>query len=121
MRVAVLPTQVADALEHVERVIVSHTLDCRVAGRAAVGVIYVRLTATPSNENAHESIAAAIDHIRRNAWARGGSAVVVSAEPEVTALVDPWGDVGDALPLMHAVKTRFDPGRLLAPGRTPWS
>jgi glycolate dehydrogenase FAD-binding subunit len=121
VRVAVLPAQVADALDHVERVIVSHALECRVAGRAAVGVIYVRVAATPSNENASESLAAAIDYIRRNAWARGGSAVVVSAEPSVLALVDPWGDVGDALPLMEAVKTRFDPNHVLARGRTPWS
>jgi FAD/FMN-containing dehydrogenase len=35
--------------------------------------------------------------------------------------VDPWGDVGDALPLMQAVKTRFDPNHVLATGRTPWS
>jgi glycolate oxidase FAD binding subunit len=121
VRIAVLPAQIADALEHVERVVVSHGLDCRVAGRAAVGVMYARILANPSAEQGLESVAAAIDHIRRNAWARGGSAVVISAEPAILALVDPWGDVGDALPLMQAVKTRFDPNRVLAPERTPWS
>lgn len=120
VRIAVLPAQVADTLDHVERVMVSHNLDCRVAGRAAVGVMYVRLIAPPG-ENAIESLAAAIDHIRRNAWARGGSAVVISVDPAVIALVDPWGDVGDALPLMQAVKARFDPHHVLAAGRTPWS
>lgn len=121
VRLAVLPTQVADMLDHVERVIVGHALDCRVAGRAAAGVIYVRIVADPSNASGIESVADSIDHIRRNAWARGGSAVLVSAEPAVVALVDPWGDVGDALPLMQAVKARFDPNRVLAPGRAPWS
>jgi len=121
VRIAVLPAQVADTLEHVDRVITSHSLEWRVAGRAAVGVMYARITASPSNQQATESIAAAIDHIRRNAWARGGSAVVVSAEPAVVSGVDPWGDVGDALPLMQAVKARFDPNHVLAPGRTPWS
>ena len=121
VRIAVLPAQVADTLDHVERVILSHNLDCRVSGRVAVGVMYVRLVATATNETAAESLAAAIDHIRRNAWARGGSAVVISAEPAVIRIVDPWGDVGDALPLMQAVKARFDPNHVLAAGRTPWS
>jgi len=121
IRIAILPAQVADTLDHVERVMVSHNLDCRVAGRAAVGVMFVRLIAAAANENAAESLAAAVDHIRRNAWARGGSAVVISAEPPVLGLVDPWGDVGDALPLMQAVKARFDPNHVLAAGRTPWS
>jgi glycolate dehydrogenase FAD-binding subunit len=121
IRIAILPAQVADTLDHVERVMVSHNLDCRVAGRAAVGVMYVRLLASATNENATESLAAAVDHIRRNAWARGGSAVVISADRSVLALVDPWGDVGDALPLMQAVKARFDPNHVLAAGRTPWS
>jgi glycolate oxidase FAD binding subunit len=32
-------------------------------------------------------------------------------------LVDPWGEVGDALPMMRAVKARFDPNGILNPGR----
>lgn len=121
VRIAVLPAQVADTLDHVERVMISHNLDCRVAGRVAVGVMYVRLSAGAESGNPVESLAAGIDHIRRNAWARGGSAVVISADPAAVGLVDPWGDVGDALPVMQAVKARFDPNHVLAAGRTPWS
>jgi glycolate oxidase FAD binding subunit len=121
VRVAVLPTQVGDMLEHVDRVAANHGLACTVSGRAAVGVLYARIGATSSDRPVAEAAAAAIDQIRQNAWARGGSAVVVSADPAVTGALDPWGDTGDALPLMRAVKARFDPHHVLAPGRTPWS
>ena len=31
--------------------------------------------------------------------------------------IEAWGSVGDALPLMRAVKARFDPNNTLNPGR----
>ena len=121
VRIAVLPTQVPDMIGHVARVALQHTLECRVAGRAALGVLYVRIGGAEKSRPAPESAAAAVDAFRKNAWARGGSAVVVSADPAVAALIDPWGDVGDALPVMRAVKARFDPNAILVPGRVPWS
>jgi hypothetical protein len=33
------------------------------------------------------------------------------------AQLDTWGNVGDVLPLMSAVKWQFDPGKTLNPGR----
>ena len=119
VRVAVLPAQVADVLDHVERVASQHGVECRVAGRVALGVLYVRIGGPDTSQPAPESTAAAVDLLRQNAWARGGSAVVVSADPAVAALVDPWGEIGDALGLMRAVKARFDPNRILNRGRGP--
>ena len=31
--------------------------------------------------------------------------------------LDVWGTVKDALPLMHRIKEKFDPGQTLNPGR----
>jgi len=119
VRVAVLPAQVADMLDHVERVSGQHALECRVAGRAALGVLYVRIGGAATPGPAPESTAAAVDALRQNAWARGGSAVVVSADPSILNQVDPWGDVGDGLPVMHALKARFDPNGILNAGHGP--
>jgi glycolate oxidase FAD binding subunit len=133
VRLAVLPTQVAGLVEHVEAVVSRHELDARIGGRAALGVIYVLFAGTSheerlatsdgnnlpqGNDNAQQQ-AAAIEELRRHALARGGSAVLVAASAAVKVIVDPWGEVGDGLPLMRSVKARFDPNGILNPGRGP--
>lgn len=119
VRVAVLPAQVGDVLGHAERVAAQHALECRVAGRIALGVVFARISGGENARPAPDSVRAAIDALRQNAWARGGSAVVVSVDPAIGHLVDPWGDVGDALPLMRALKARFDPNGILNAGHGP--
>ena len=44
---------------------------------------------------------------------RDGGSLVVLGKTEL----DAWGNAGDALPLMRAVKTQFDPKNTLNPGR----
>jgi FAD/FMN-containing dehydrogenase len=120
VRVSVLPTQLVDLFDSIDRVTARFGLGYRVSGRAALGVLYVRLS-----DDSHDADdmavrhASAVEELRQNAWARGGSAVIVASSPAVTALVDQWGDVGDGLPLMRAVKARFDPHRILNPGLGP--
>ena len=57
-----------------------------------------------------------IELLRLAAPEFGGAVVVLEAANEVKERVDPWGPV-NGLGLMRDVKRRFDPGRLLAPGR----
>ncbi len=47
----------------------------------------------------------------------GWASVIESAPPEFRAEVDVFGPAPSALPLMRALKSRFDPDRVLAPGR----
>jgi glycolate oxidase FAD binding subunit len=85
-----------------------------VVGRAALGVILARL----GGDSAQQS--AIVGNLRRDATARRGSAVLLSAPPDVKAQLGPWGPIGDAAPIMRAVKARFDPHGTLNPGRGPW-
>ncbi len=99
VKIAVLPTDVADMLSIVQRLASAAGVECAISGRGALGIILVRL---PEGH--------LIDDVRREASARGGSAI---APGHPVAL-------GDARPIMRAVKARFDPQHILNAGVTPW-
>ena len=117
IKMAVLPSDVPAMLEHVERLSASRSVAYRAGGRAALGVVFVRLS---DHTDAHPSI---ITDLRRAAKASGqgspGSIVLLEADATVRAAIDVWGDIGDALPIMKSIKARFDPHGTLSPGRGP--
>ncbi len=76
---------------------------------ATVGVAYAAL---PAQEGV-----AALAGLRAAIAPYDGSAVVLSAPPPVRDGLDHWGPVPDSFALMERVKDRFDPERLLSPGR----
>jgi glycolate oxidase FAD binding subunit len=53
----------------------------------------------------------------RAAVEREAGSLVVLHRPEGMPALDAWGNPGDALPLMRALKQRFDPRATLNPGR----
>ncbi len=114
LKLASLPTDTGDLLAAVERVTSSAHAECDLVGRAALGILLVRLG---GDAEAHPRI---VDELRREAARRGGSAIVVSASDERLSLDTRWGSIGDAQPLMRAVKARFDPHRTLNRGLSPW-
>jgi glycolate oxidase FAD binding subunit len=114
VKVAVLPTDVAEMLATIERASADASVESAVAGRAALGILLLRLGGSPST---HPRI---IDELRKSATTRGGSAVIVSAGDDVSAAVARWGSVGDAEPVMRAVKARFDPHNILNRRLAPW-
>jgi len=76
---------------------------------ACTGVAYAAL---PADEGCAE-----LPGLRAALAPYDGTVVVLSAPAAVREGLDHWGPVGDALDLMRAVKDRFDPDRLLSPGR----
>ena len=61
------------------------------------------------------SAAGQLPQLRRELEAAGGSLMVLN-QPAETKL-DCWGTLPDSLPLMREIKSRFDPERVLNPGR----
>ncbi len=57
-----------------------------------------------------------VTRLRAGAGSFGGSAVVLEAPAAIRDGLDVWGPV-QALDLMRSLKSQFDPGRRLAPGR----
>ena len=86
----------------------------RVRGRAAVGVLEIGAGV------AGKTISTSLERLRRDLEQLDGTAVVThlpGARPGAEEdAVDRWGPVR-GLPLMRAVKDRFDPDHRLAPGR----
>lgn len=58
-----------------------------------------------------------IERLRARLSPAGGSAVVLQLPETLRAGIDVWGPVSGTLPLMQEIKRRFDPSRVLSPGR----
>jgi glycolate oxidase FAD binding subunit len=114
VKLAVLPTDVADILDRIGTIVTERHVEHAIIGRAALGILLLRLGGTL------EAQAAIITELRREASGRGGSAVLSSAPPELLHDIGRWGPATDAMPLMRAVKQQFDPLNTLNPGVGAW-
>jgi glycolate oxidase FAD binding subunit len=113
LKIAVLPSHVGDLVDLIERATASHSVDYRVGGRAALGVLFLKLR---GDVERHMEI---VKEVRRAAVGQGGSAVLLSTPVSVEQRVDAWGEAADSRRTMQAVKARFDPHGTLSPGRGP--
>jgi glycolate oxidase FAD binding subunit len=95
VKFSVLPTHIAKTIEAIERM-----------GRAdwsavvqGTGIGWLALDAP-------------LTELRAEVESDGGSLAIIRGQR-----IDAWGDAGDALPLMRAIKQQFDPKGTLNPGR----
>lgn len=107
LRCAVLPSQVADAVDAIaeldEEALISATL--------GAGVIRIRYPHEP------EAPSERIDDVRVVVARFGGSAVVERAPASVKAGIDVFGPSRRDFAIMGRLKDAFDPEGILAPGR----
>lgn len=102
-----LPAEIAETAEVIFKLVLS--LRWRLVAQAT-GIGCVRM------DGAVSEIAAAMRGFREWIEGRGGSVVVLLPHAGITHL-DSWGNGGDALGLMQAVKRQFDGRSTLNPGR----
>jgi len=114
VKVAVLPTDVADVLTIAQRLTTAASVECAVSGRGALGLVLLRLGGDAS---AHPAV---VTELRREAVTRRGSAVLLAASEAVRKSAGPWGPLGDTGPIMRAVKARFDPHNTLNASLSSW-
>ena len=118
LKASVLPTDVMDTICHAETITRHLGLESAAIAEAGCGIVRLYWTGAPGvAEPDPITIAKGIDDLRSRVARRGGSLVVLSAPPAIKAGVDVWGPVGNALPLMQALKRQFDPHGRLNPGR----
>ena len=88
-------------------------VDLATAGRAGLGVVDLRL------DGPLDAQAEVVSDLRARLPAGRGSAVIRRGAPALRRQVGAWGSIGDALPVMQAIKRQFDPAGVLNPGRGP--
>jgi glycolate oxidase FAD binding subunit len=62
-------------------------------------------------------VLAQINQHRAQLKAKGGSVTVLQMPETLREKLDAWDCTSDALPMMREIKRRFDPKRILSPGR----
>jgi glycolate oxidase FAD binding subunit len=108
-KISVLPAGIATMAGDLEKIANSQKLQWQLVVQAT-GVGTLRL----NGESNH--LSAAVEQLRSDVDGHGGS-VVILRRPKTLVQLDAWGNPGDALPLMRAVKRHLDPKSTLNPGR----
>jgi len=108
-KMSLLPTNIARTLDSLKSIGDSRTVNWHLVLQAT-GIGMLRLAGAPPQ------LSAAAEQLRNELQSRGGALVVLRRPAELQSL-DAWGDTGDSVPLMRAVKHQLDPKNTLNPGR----
>jgi glycolate oxidase FAD binding subunit len=108
-KISVLPSQIAEAHETLAKF--------AAANRARFSAVYYAIgIGTIYLSAATNDLATTLQNLRGKVETLGGS-LVIARRPDAMPPIDAWGNAGDALDLMSAVKKQFDPKSTLNPGR----
>jgi glycolate oxidase FAD binding subunit len=108
-KISILPAEIAQILNSIERLGVRHKLHWQ-AIVEAFGVGWLRL------DGSMENLASALLELRAQLESKSGTLILLHRPPALPPF-DAWGNAGDALPLLRAVKYQLDPKNTLNTGR----
>jgi glycolate oxidase FAD binding subunit len=109
LKVSVLPNQACLIVSELQR-LDSESVDIGVVAYAT-GLMTVSIASTL------EMVIALVDRLRARVGSLRGSVVALQLPDAMRGQIDIWGPDPGALPLMREIKRRFDPRRILNPGR----
>jgi glycolate oxidase FAD binding subunit len=110
LKVSVLPAEIAAIGEDLRQWSVDRGCEIEMVAQAT-GLMTVAIIAAP------DAAVALLDRLRALMAASAGSVVALQAPGEWREKIDVWGPDRGTLPLMREIKRRFDPNRVLNPGR----
>jgi FAD/FMN-containing dehydrogenase len=117
MKLAVLPAQVAEVMEHGAAAARARGLGTAWSAHAGVGVVSAALASSTPEPAVVAPIGATLAEWRAIAGAGGGHATLEWAPLAVKAQVPVWDDAGAAGRIMQRIKAQLDPHNILNPGR----
>jgi glycolate oxidase FAD binding subunit len=94
-----------------ERLAASREFPMTLLGRAGLGSVYVMVKAAPAE------LVGMAEALRGLAAGMGGYMVVERLPASMKSRIDVWGPSAESLMLMEPLKAKFDPKRVLNPGR----
>jgi glycolate oxidase FAD binding subunit len=114
VKVSMLPAEVCATCAELARASAAEGIDVSLVAQAN-GL----MTAALANGGGagHDAVPGLIEDLRARLRSTGGSAVVLQIPDAIRGKIDVWDCRSDGLPLMREIKRRFDPNRVLNPGR----
>jgi glycolate oxidase FAD binding subunit len=110
LKASMLPTEICFVSSELQRWAAAEGHEIDVVAQAT-GLMTIALSSPP------DSAIAFIQRLRNMLFHAGGKVVVLQLPDSLRGRVNVWGPDPDALPLMREIKRRFDPERILNPGR----
>jgi glycolate oxidase FAD binding subunit len=110
MKVSLLPSEVCSVSSELKKWATTEGHEIDVVAQAR-GLMTVALKSSP------DAAIAFIERLRKRVAPSGGSAIVLQMPESMREKVNVWGPDPNALGLMREIKRRFDPERILNPGR----
>jgi glycolate oxidase FAD binding subunit len=110
LKVSVLPSDVCAVSNELQERANEEGLEISIVAQAN-GLMTAALKSAP------DAAIALIERLRGRVRGSGGSVVALQIPETLRGRLDVWGCDSNALPLMREIKRRFDPNRILNPGR----
>jgi glycolate oxidase FAD binding subunit len=110
IKVSVLPVEICSVSSELQQWAASEGYEVDLVAQAT-GLMTISIRSAP------DAAVALIERLRKKLVHSGGSAVVLRMPDSLRGKLNVWGPDPDALPLMREIKRRFDPDRILNPGR----
>lgn len=117
-RVSTLPSETMPALDAAQSLASEHNLTLHWLADLQSGTLWLRLSDPAATSGATGHAFAAALRATLTAFARRWPrAILLACPPTFVADIPIWGEEPETLSLMREIKRRFDPNRLLNPGR----
>lgn len=110
LKVSLLPGEICSVSSELQQWAAAEVLDIAAVAQAT-GLMTVALYSAP------DAAPAILKRLRSRLVISGGSVVAHQVPDALRGIVDVWGPDSGTLPLMREIKHRFDPVRVLNPGR----
>ncbi len=116
IRVTVMPAQVGEAVQVIQRM-GTPSLDAAVVAHPGFGALECSWFSEGSESVDTASIVETVERVRRIASRSKGSAVVQRCPVEVKQAIDVWGGEPAGIEVMRRMKSEYDPNGIMNPGR----